>query len=201
MGVAQPQKRFTPQEYYALEQDAAYKSDFYDGEIFAMPGGTSVHSRITTNILGELHHRLRGKPCAPFDSNLRVKIRANGLRTYPDASVYCEEIEFDHEDSKNTTALNPTVVFEVLSPTTERYDRGFKSESYRQIESLKCYVLVSQDAPHVEVYERQAGGEWTLRETSALDAQVTIPGIDVELPLAEIYARVEFSARISPWRE
>ncbi|MDB5319730.1 MAG: hypothetical protein JWN40_1361 [Phycisphaerales bacterium] len=193
-----PRKRCTPQEYYALEREAAYKSDFYDGNIFAMAGGTAQHSRIVTNILGELNTRLKGKPCAPYESNLRVKIRATGLRTYPDASVYCDPIEFDPEDSEETTAVNPTVVVEVLSPTTEAYDRGFKADNYRRIESLKAYVLVSQTSPHVEVYERQAEGTWLLREAKGLEAQVRIPSIDVVLPLADVYDRVEFAARVSP---
>jgi Uma2 family endonuclease len=198
MSLPQPQKRYTPQEYYALEREAAYKSDYYDGEIFAMAGGTAQHSRIVTNILGELHVRLKGKSCTPYESNLRVKIRATGLQTYPDASVYCDPIEFDPEEPENTTALNPTVVFEVLSRTTEAYDRGFKADNYRRIESLKAYVLVSQEDPHVEVYERQAEGTWLLREARGLDARVSIPSIDVALPLADIYDRVEFAARVSP---
>jgi Uma2 family endonuclease len=198
MGVPQPRKRYTPQEYYASERAASYKSDYYDGEIFAMAGGTAQHSRIVTNILGELHARLKGKPCSPYDSNLRVTIRATGLQTYPDASVFCDRIQFAPEDPANTTALNPTVLFEVLSRTTEAYDRGFKADNYRRIESLKSYVLVSQESAHVEVYERQAEGAWLLREAKGLDSQVTIPSIDVTLKLADVYDRVEFQERVSP---
>jgi Uma2 family endonuclease len=198
MGAAPPKKRYTPEEYYALEREAAYKSDYYDGEIFAMAGGTAQHSRIVTNILGELHSRLKGKPCAPYDSNLRVVIRVTGLRTYPDVSVFCESIEFDPKDPENTTALNPTVVLEVLSRTTEAYDRGFKSDNYRRIESLKTYVLVSQTGAHVEVYERQNKAKWLLSEAKDLDANVAIGCIGVELPLADVYDRVEFVDRVPP---
>ena len=198
MGVAQPQKRYTPEEYYALEREAAYKSDYYDGEIFSMAGGTAQHSRIVTNILGELHARLKGKPCAPYESNLRVAVRATGLRTYPDASVFCEPIEFDPKDPENTTALNPTVLFEVRSQTTEAYDRGFKSNNYRRIESLKAYLLVSQTDAHVEIYERQGGGTWLLSEAKGLDAVVSIVAIGVELPLSDVYDRVEFVEPLRP---
>ena len=197
MGVPPPQKRYTPQEYYALEHDAAYKSEYYDGEIFAMAGGTGPHSRIITNILGELHSRLKGTPCAVYESNLRVMVRATGLRTYPDAGVFCGPIEYDQEDPENTTAHNPTVLIEVLSPTTELYDRGSKADHYRRIESLKTHVLVAQVTPHIEVYHRQSGATWTFCEEKGLKGALVIPAINVELPLAEIYAGVEFPPRVS----
>jgi Uma2 family endonuclease len=120
------------------------------------------------------------------------------LQTYPDASVFCDRIQFAPEDPANTTALNPTVLFEVLSRSTEGYDRGFKADNYRRIESLNCYVLVSQENAHVEVYERQAEGAWLLREAKGLSTQVTIPSIEVTLPLADVYDRVEFQGRVSP---
>jgi len=192
MGVLQPVKRYTPQEYYALERVAEYKSDYYDGEIFAMAGGTTRHSVIVINIGGELRQRLKGNPCAPYESNQRLKVLETGLRIYPEVSVYCGPLEYDEEDLFKETATNPTIVFEVLSPGTESYDRGFKSANYRRIASLKAYILVSQDAPHVEVYERQSDKLWLLREESKLDAEVELPGLGIALPLSEIYDRVEF---------
>lgn len=185
-------KLYTPAEYYALERAATYKSDYYKGEIFAMAGGTAVHSLITANVTRELGNGLKGRPCAAYESNLRIRVKATGLRTYPDASVYCGPLEFDPDDSGVQTAMNPTVVFEVLSESTEAYDRGFKAENYRLIESLKAYVLVSQKSPHVEVYERQADGSWNLREYKRLEDSAPIPATGVSLPLAEVYARVEF---------
>jgi Uma2 family endonuclease len=152
----QPVKRFTPEEYYRLERDASYKSDFYDGEIFAMAGGTSRRSIIAFNIAGELRQQLKGKPCAPYESNQRLMVKATGLRVYPDVSVYCGSLEYDERDPGSETATNPTLLFEVLSRTTEACDRGFKAENYRRIATLRAYVLVSQDSPHVEVYERQS---------------------------------------------
>jgi len=117
-------RRYTPAEYYALEHEAEYKSDYYEGEIFNMSGGMATHSLISVNIVGELRQRLKGKPCTAYESNLRFKIEDSSLRTYPDASVYCEPLRFDPEDPRNTTATNPKVVFEVLSPSTEAYDRA-----------------------------------------------------------------------------
>jgi Uma2 family endonuclease len=197
MGVAQPQKRFTPQEYYALERDAAYKSDFYDGEIFAMAGGTDEHSAIIGNIIIAVGTRLRGTDCVIRDSNLRMKVQATGLRTYPDAAVYCGKAEFDDEDPDRQTRLNPTVIFEVLSRSTEAYDRGTKYENYQTIASLKTYVLVSQWNARIDAFVRQADGSWLVRDAQGLQANIAIFGIGIELPLAEVYERVIFADRPS----
>jgi Uma2 family endonuclease len=194
MGVPKPIKCYTPQEYYDLERTATYKSDFYAGEIFAMAGGSRRHSRICANLSREVGNRLKGTPCAEYESNLRLKIAATGLRTYPDVSVYCGALEKDEDDHDGETFTNPTVLFEVLSPSTEGYDRGLKSESYRFIASLKAYVLVSQDTAHAEIYERQADGSWVLREVRGMESVLAIPPIGVELPLKEVYDRVDFAA-------
>jgi Uma2 family endonuclease len=198
MGLPDPAKRYTPEEYYRLERDASIKSDYYDGEMFDTVGGATRHSLIVMNIGGELRQRLKGNPCAPYDSNQRLKITATGLRVYPDVSVYCGPLEYDEEDANAETATNPIVLFEVLSPSTEVYDRGFKAENYRRIASLRAYVLVSQEKPHLEVYERQADNSWLLREENRLDAAVNLPPTNVILPLAEIYDRVEFFSTVPP---
>lgn len=192
MARPQPVKRYTPQEYYTLEREAEYKRDYYRGEIFAGTGGGARHSLITVNVGGEVGNRLKGKRCRAYASNLRLAVLATGLRCYPDASVYCGPLEFDPDDSVGETALNPTVLFEVLSKSTEGYDRGTKAKSYRQIESLRAYVLISQETAHVEVYEHQPNRSWLLRDADGLDAVVKLPAIDIDLPLAEIYAGVEF---------
>jgi Uma2 family endonuclease len=186
-------KRFTPAEYYALEHDATYKSDYYEGEILDMSGGTSDHSLITTNLMGIVWQQLKGKPCRAYESNMRLAILATGLRTYPDLSVYCAPLEYDPIDAKKTTATNPTAVFEVLSPTTESYDRGVKSESYRQISTLKSYVLVAQDRAHFEIHERQPDNVWGIREVSGLNALARLDVIGVEVPLADVYDGVELA--------
>lgn len=128
-----------------------------------------------------------------FDPNLRLKIQATGLRTYPDVSVYCKPYEFDPEDRTGQTMTNPVVLIEVLSPSTEAYDRGLKAQSYRQIESLKAYALVSQNEAHVEMYERQGDGLWVFREVRGLKGTLTLSAIGVDLPLADIYGGVEFT--------
>jgi Uma2 family endonuclease len=197
MGLPQQQKRYTPAEYYAHERQATHKSDYYDGEIFAMAGGTDEHSAIIGNIIVAVGFRLRGSDCAIRESNLRLKVQATGLRTYPDAAVHCGAAQFDEEDSEHQTRLNPTVIFEVLSKSTEALDRGFKFEHYRQITSLKSYVLVSQWTAHVEVFERQGDGSWLLRDARGLEASAVIPGIAIELPLAEVYDRVQFPPRVA----
>ncbi|MGB7156620.1 MAG: Uma2 family endonuclease [Tepidisphaeraceae bacterium] len=195
MALPLTRKRFTPAEYYALEHDAVYKSDYYDGEIFDMSGGTSDHSLITTNLLGVVWQGLRGKPCKAYESNMRLKTPATGLRTYPDVSVYCAPLEYDPEDPRKTTAMNPTVVIEVSSPSTESYDRGVKAESYRQLDSLKTYVLVAQNRAYVEIRDRLPNSPWAIREVSGLDAIAKLDAIGVELPLSEVYDGVEFPAQ------
>jgi Uma2 family endonuclease len=193
MSVPAPVKRYTPQEYLALERDAGYKSDYYNGEIFAMSGGTIRHSLISMNIGREVGNRLKGKPCRAYESNLRLNCRSTGLWTYPDVSVYCGPLQRDPDDPAGETVTNPTVLFEGLSKSTEAYGRGFKAENYRRIDSLKAYVLVSQDRYHVEIYERQGDGAWLLREERGIEAILAITAIDIDLPLAEIYDGVDFT--------
>jgi Uma2 family endonuclease len=197
MSVARSVHRYTPEEYYALERAAAYKSEYYQGEIFAMAGNTSRHSLIAANLIRELGVRLKGNPCAVYDSNQRLKITATGLRTYPDVSVYCGKLEYDVQDPYVDTATNATIVFEILSDSTEAYDRGTKAQNYRQIESLRAYALISQDKPFVEVHQRQSIGKWELQEAVGFDAIVHLPEIGVDLPLSEIYDRVTFGPETS----
>ena len=174
-----------------MEDAAEYKSDYYKGEIFGMSGGTSRHSLICCNITGELRSRLKKSPCVVYESNLRIKNKFTGLRHYPDAAIYCEPLEYDEEDPRRATVTNPAVVFEVLSPSTELYDRGFKAENYRRVTTLKAYILVSQERPHVEMFVRQPDNAWLLREVGGLDGALNLP-IGIELPLAEVYARIDF---------
>lgn len=185
----------TPAEYYALERDSLEKHDFYQGEVFCMSGGSTRHSTIKTDLLIELGNQLKGKPCGPFDSDQRLRVQATGLRSYPDASIYCGPLEYDEEDQEKDTATNPTVLFEVLSDSTEAYDRGLKAENYRRIESLQAYVLLSQKEPHVELYERMEEGNWRLSEVRGLGASIPIACVGVVLHLAEIYGRAETLAK------
>ncbi|HSI61466.1 MAG TPA: Uma2 family endonuclease, partial [Candidatus Saccharimonadia bacterium] len=194
MALPQPSSFVTPQEYYARERLADHKSEYYQGEIFAMAGTTTRHSIIGTNLLGELYGRLKGGHSRPHNSDQRIKVAATGLRAYPDASVFCSKMEYDPEDEQRETAVNPTVLFEVLSESTEAYDRGAKSEQYRRIASLQAYVLINQGTAHVEHFERKDDGMWLLTEASGLDATLQLPALSIKLPLGDLYAGAELDA-------
>ena len=206
MGLAKEIKRYTPAEYYELERKAEYKSDYYDGEIFpcgelradgtplAMAGGSVRHSLICVNLSRELSTRLKGRPCIVLESNVRVKVQSTGLRTYPDVGVYCGQREYDPDDSSGQTLTNPTVLFEVLSPTTESYDRTVKGSHFRRMDSLKALVLVAQDKAYVEVYQRLPNGEWSFHEFQGMDEVVRLPDIGTELPMSDVYLNVDFTS-------
>ena len=185
--------RISPREYYRRERVAPFKSEFINGEIVAMAGGTSRHSLIKTNLVGELRNLLKGRPCAPYDSDQRVKVKDTGLRTYPDASVICGPLEYDPEDDQAETATNPTALFEVLSDSSEAYDRGAKAAHYRRVESLRAYVLISQNMPFVEMQHLVLGQGWQVAEATGLDAFLHIPCLGIDLSLAEIYDRVTWT--------
>jgi Uma2 family endonuclease len=186
----QIQPYITPQEYLRLERQSEYKSEYVNGQIFAMTGASRKHNLITTNISRELSLQLKGRPCEVYAVDMRVKVRATGLYTYPDVAVVCGEPEF--EDDFVDTLLNPTLLVEVLSQSTERYDRIAKSSYYRTIESLAEHLLVSQDELRVEQYVKQPNGEWLLFEYLAPDSAAQLPSIDCSLLLSEVYDRISF---------
>ncbi len=190
--MAVPQKKpfVTPEEYLRLEREAPYRSEYYGGEIFAMAGGSPTHSVIIAAILRELGNSLKGNRCAPYDSNLRIFVPADGLYTYPDASVICGPLEL--VPGADDMITNPTLIVEVLSDSTEAYDRGKKFAHYRALPSFAEYVLVSQKEPLVEVFFRMADGTWQLTPTRGREAIVRLQSLGIELPLAEVYDRVEF---------
>ena len=183
-------------EYLAIERAAEFKSEFVNGEMLAMSGGTAPHARVATNLTIALGVRLRGGSCSVFNSDLRVNVSATGLYTYPDITVVCGELRLA-DDGHNDTLFNPTVLVEVLSPSTEAYDRGAKFAHYQRIDSLREYVLVAQDRPRVERYTRRQEAdpnEWLLTVATGLDSKLTLPALGLELPLAEIYDGVDFAA-------
>ncbi|MEM7697478.1 MAG: Uma2 family endonuclease [Verrucomicrobiota bacterium] len=190
-------KSVSVREYYDIEATAQERSDYYAGEMFNMAGGTTEHAAITANLLRELGLALKGKPCRPLSADQRLKSEQNGLRIYPDASVFCEPLTYDEEDGQKHTTTNPTAIFEVLSDGTEAYDRGFKFESFRSTPSLQAYILIAQDRPHVEVFDRSADRVWTLTEANGLDSSIPIGGIEISLHLADLYERIEFSVEDS----
>lgn len=178
----------SPEEYLALERQADARHEYIDGVVVAMGGGSRDHSRIKVNLTALIHRQVAGRGCEAFDSDLRVRVDANRY-TYPDLVVVCGESRF--ADRESDTLLNPTAIFEVLSPSTEAHDRGEKWARYRQMPSLQHYVLVGQDRPLVEVFTR-AGDVWLFGDAEGLDASVALEAIGVALPLADVYARVEF---------
>jgi Uma2 family endonuclease len=186
---SQAQQRYMPEEYLALERRAQCKSEYYAGEIFAMAGACRWHNLIVTNVLRELSLELKGRPCTTYPSDMRVKVSPTGLYTYPDATVVCGEAQF--EDTQQDTLLNPTLIVEVLSESTEAYDRGGKFAHYRKLASLMEYILIAQTKPHIEHYMRQPDNRWLLEEAESLRDAVHLPSIDCRLALAEVYDKVD----------
>lgn len=189
---AQPVPFYTLEQYLELERKADFKSEYVSGQIFAMAGGSPNHSAIIGNVTGAAWFHLRGKPCRIFNSDLRVTVMQTGLSTYPDVTVVCGETHYHPLDEDSV--INPTVIFEVLSPTTEAYDRGGKWAHYRRLESLQEYVLVSQDKALAEHYVREADGAWKFTEASGLEGVLNLPSLGCALPLTEIYDKVTFDA-------
>jgi Uma2 family endonuclease len=171
-------------QYVVAERTSAGRHEYLDGEVYAMAGGTPEHGALAAAVMGELRTALAGKPCRVFSSDVRISIRETHLVTYPDASVVCGRLETDPEDPDAIT--NPRVVIEVLSDSTEAYDRGAKAAHYRRIPSLEEYVLLSQDEPRIEVYRRVAPGRWELIEARAPE-RVRLESLGVELDVAAVY--------------
>ncbi len=179
----------TEEEYVRLEEASGQKHEYLNGRVYAMAGGTPSHSAVGTNIAGALFSRLRGKPCRPFNSDLRVKVEATGLKTYPDVTVACPPERYDERDPNSL--LNPTVIIEVLSPSTEQYDRTDKFDALKQIPGLRDYVLVSPERVRVEHLRRSENGEWVLKSYTLRSQVLALASIGVEVPLDEIYDRLE----------
>ncbi len=184
--------QLTAQEYLERERAAEHRSEYWAGEMFAMAGASEAHNRIVTNVSGELRAQLKSRPCKTYSSDMRVKVEATGLYTYPDVVVVCGVARF--EDDYRDTLLSPTVIVEVLSPSTEAYDRGEKFAHYRRIPSLTDYLLAAQDKVRVEHFVRQPDGQWLLSEVSDLHGSLAIASVDCTLQIAEVYDKVDFAA-------
>lgn len=186
-------RRYTVEEYFQIDEASETRHEYVDGRVYDMAGGTDRHSHITVNLIGLLWTRLRGKPCQGRDGNFRVRYGRQVRYGYPDALIFCGPPRFDEKARSNTTLLNPTVLFEVLSESTEAYDRGKKFEYYREIESLAEYVLIAQERPSVQVYRRDPSGIWAIQPPyHGLMSSVPLVSAGIELPLSELYAGVEF---------
>jgi Uma2 family endonuclease len=185
---SQPKTFLTPEEYLAVERKAEYRSEYFNGEMFAMTGASRKHNLIALNVAGECRQQLKGQPCEAYVNNMRVRIPATGLYTYPDIVVVCGEPEF--EDDFVDTLINPTLLVEVLSESTESYDRGKKSGCYRTIQSLAEYLLVAQDEYKVEQYVKQPDGRWLLTDIRSLEGVIELASVPCVLALKEVYDKV-----------
>lgn len=188
---SQQKVHLSPEEYLVIERAAETRSEYFNGEMFAMVGASREHNLIVANITSELRQALKGSPCELYPTDMRVRVPATGLYTYPDVVVVCNEPLF--EDEHVDTLLNPTLSVEVLSESTESYDRGKKFSNYRTIESLREYMLVAQDEYRIEQYLKQADGSWLFSETNSLPGQVQVLSIQCVLRLEEVYDRVSLA--------
>jgi len=176
-------------EYLEMEEISEVKHEYYQGEIFAMAGASEKHNLIVTNLIFILESKLRKRPCRVYPGDMRLKIEETGLYTYPDVMVVCGERKFSGE--KKNTLLNPDVIIEVLSDSTEGYDRGEKSRHYRRIDSLKEYLLISQKFKMIEKYSRTSEQRWLLTESDKADGIILIESIGCELNLSEVYDKTD----------
>ncbi len=180
---------YTASEYLALERASETRSELVNGQILAMTGASRAHNLIAASICREIGNHLKGRPCEAYQSDMRVKVSPTGLYTYPDVVVVCGSPSL--EDEYGDTLLNPTLLVEVLSPSSEAYDRGEKFAHYRRLDSLREYLIVAQDRPRVERYVRD-GERWVLTEASGLDATLDLASIGCVLALADVYDKVPF---------
>lgn len=196
MAATLPKRYITVEEFLAAEETSEVKHEYYNGEIFAMAGGTEQHDLLAGNTFASLHSQLRGRQCNVHTSDMMVKTNqaANSIHTYPDVTVVCGPPEFENENRR--VLLNPSLLVEVLSPSTQGYDRGAKFESYRSIPSFQEYILIAQDRVYMEHHIRQPDGSWNFTEHHNLTDEITLSSIDCTLLLAEIYESVELPSNV-----
>jgi len=186
-------QHLTPAEYLAIERKSEQKQEYFCGELFAMGGASRAHNSISLNIGSELRHLFREKDCVAFVADMRVKVGTSGLYAYPDIVATCQPPKF--EDKQLDTLTNPQVIIEVLSKSTESYDRGLKFELYRGIESLSDYILVAQDRIAVDHFTRMDNGSWHLHPHQSLTDCIEIASIDCRLGLEDVYHKVQFEQK------
>jgi len=190
---AQSQPRLTPEQYLELERAAIdVRSEYYNGRMYAMSGGTYPHAIVIGNLARRLGNALEKGPCVVTTSDMRVRVSKTGLYTYPDIVVVCDPPQYG--DGRHDTVLNPTLIVEVLSPSTEAYDRGFKFAQYRALESLQEYALASQSEPRVEIFRRQPSGDWLLSESAGMEAVCRFDSVDCTVAMKDVYDKVTFES-------
>jgi Uma2 family endonuclease len=186
---ALPKALMSLEAYLDFERQSETKHEYLNGEVFAMTGASERHNLIVLNTGASLHAQLRKRPCKVYPSDMRVRVKGTSFYTYPDLSAVCGNTEF--EDDVLDTLLNPNVIIEVLSPSTESYNRGKKFQQYRKLDSLQDYVLIAQDSMRIEHYARQ-GEQWILTDITAPDGVVTLASIGCTLVLSDVYEKVTF---------
>ncbi len=191
--MALPLPKMTPEEYLAIERNAEYKSEYFDGQMYAMAGSSANHSEVSARLIRALLNRVESLGCRVYTSDMKVRTQESGLYTYPDVSVVCGKPII--LTGGGDVLSNPKVIVEVLSKSTEADDRGFKFQQYQRIATLEDYLLVSQVEPLVERFSRMPGGEWSgYAIARGMDASVVIPSLRIDIPLAEIYSTINFAS-------
>ncbi len=190
--TAQPKHYSTPEEYLLAERASDEKHEYYAGHIYAMSGASARHNRIAGSTYAALYTQLRRRNCNVCPSDMRVKVAQTALYTYPDITIVCGNEQF--EDDRDDTLLNPTIIIEILSPSTEKYDRGKKFLNYRTILSLREYILISQDSCHIERFARQSNNTWLFSEATGTDSHIELTTIQCALSLGEVYEKVDLSS-------
>ncbi|PDW01447.1 Uma2 family endonuclease [Candidatus Viridilinea mediisalina] len=198
--TAQPTIHITEEAYLQQERTSTQKHEYFAGRIYAMAGASEVYNLLALNIAALLRAHVRGRPCRAYPSDMRVKIVQTGLYTYPDFTLVCGASNFLHPD-KRDTLLNPTVIIEILSPSTERYDRGEKFQHYRTIETLQEYILVAQNKYHIEHFMRHEQQEWRLADVIGSEASLHLRTLQVSIPLRAIYEDVNVAPSVSTLRD
>jgi Uma2 family endonuclease len=191
--ASHPKHFYSPEEYLALERNASYKSEYYAGEIFAMSGASRAHNLIVINVATLLNNQFEDRDCEVYANDMRVRTPDSLSYTYPDVAVVCGESKF--EDEVVDTLLNPILIVEVLSPSTETHDRTKKFADYRKITSLMEYILVAQEECRVTQYIKQSGGTWLFQESNRLEEKLYLASIDCDLVVEKIYRKVRFSTQ------
>ena len=187
--VAYSKQKFSIEDYLEMENTSIEKHEYYKGEIFAMSGAKMPHNDISKNLSGNLYVKLKGKKCQPYGSDVRIHIESNTLFTYPDISIICGDVVTRNNDDYNV--LNPTVIIEILSPSTKNYDRGEKFKLYRDIPTLKEYILVDSESIHIEVFRLNENNHWELEEYNSTENLLHIKAINENILISEIYEGVK----------
>ena len=187
-----PKTYLTPEQYLEIERKAEFKSEYYQGEMFAMGGAREGHNLIVLNLAAELRQQLRKSPCRAYVNDMRVRVNATGLYTYPDAVVVCGDPQF--LDETRDTLLNPSLIVEVLSPSTEIYNRIRKFEHYRSVESVSEYLMLASERVSAELYTRQPDGRWLLTAAAHMEDSLDLQSVGAHLSLADLYEKVDLTA-------